>query len=362
MSFTLKTIYGAIMMFALFVVVGGKFPSFGRMFVAEEPTAYITGDQYRMCNLDRFREEIPVTKPSQMPPLEQADVITLGDSFFNSNLASDLFANELARKGGFKVHNLHTAEFFEPQSYPISYLQSIGYRGDRKRILILESVERSILDRANTYNTLGASTSNELDAFAFKVLKNSDVEYFFKHNFIVEPGGTWLKNFRFKYLKIVDKSIGAYSLDPDMLFYQRDMEFSRLKKTEAMLDAIADSIAKLSDTLNKRYDIELVYVGIPNKYSVYCGILPEAEPYDRFLPRLSRKLSERGVKNLDVYALYSRYNKTGMPPLYYSSDTHYTAYGKSLLVDACTDLVKVLHGTTDATPLHTVADTGSYRR
>ena len=53
--------------------------------------------------------------------------------------------------------------------------------------------------------------------------------------------------------------------------------------------------------------------------------------------------TERGVKNLDVYALYSRYNKPGMPLLYFSSDTHYTAYGKSLLVDACAEMIKTVH-------------------
>lgn len=339
MSTTLKISYVAIMMFALFIVIGGKFPAFGRMFVAEEPVGYITGDQYRMCDLDRFREEIPVQKPSVTVPLEKADVITLGDSFFNSALGSDLFANELARKAGLKVHNLHTDAFFEPQSYPLSYLESIGYRGGKNRILLLESVERSVLERGGTYNKLGASTNNELDALAFKMLKNNDVEYFFKHNIFVYPLGKWLKNFRFEYLKIVDKSIGAYSENPAMLFYQRDIEFSKLKKSEAMLDTTADNIARLSATLKKRYDIDLIYLVIPNKYSIYHGFVTGGDSYDRFIPRLSKKLTDRRVKNIDAYSLYSRFNKAGMPLLYFSSDTHYTAYGKSLLVDTCSEMI-----------------------
>ncbi len=340
MSITLKISYAVIMLFALFIVIGGKFPALGRMFVADEPVGYTTGDQYRMCDLDRFREEIPLQKPSVTASLEEADVITLGDSFFNSALGSDLFANELARKAGLKVHNMHTAAFFEPQSYPLSYLESIGYHGGKQRILLLESVERSVLERGGTYNKLGASTSNEFDAFAFKVLKNNDIEYFFKHNIFVYPLGKWLKNFRFEYLKIVDKSIGAYSENPEMLFYQRDLEFSRLKKSDAMLDSTADSIARLSATLKKRYNLDLVYLVIPNKYSVYHSLVTGGDSYDRFIPRLSKKLTDRGVKNLDAYSLYSRFNKVGMPLLYFSSDTHYTAYGKSLLVDACSGMIK----------------------
>jgi len=361
MSVVLRSVYALIMLFAAFVVIGGKVPAFGRMFVAAEPAGYALGDQYRMCELDRFREEIPVVKPSATAPLEEAGILTLGDSFFNSTLSSDLFANELAGKTGAKVHNLQSAAFFEPQSYPLSYLESIGYRGDRRRILILESVERSVLERGDTYNAAGASSGNALDALAFKLLKNSDVEYFFKHNLIVEPLGRRLKNFRFERLGIVDKSIGAYSVDPEMLFYQRDIQFGRTKKTEAMLDSTADSIAALSATLKKRYDIDLVYMVIPDKYSVYRALAPNAEGYDRFIPRLCAELTERGVKNLDVYSLYARYSKPGMPPIYYSSDTHYTAMGKSILADATAELIKGLDATAGPTDRQAAADSGMRR-
>lgn len=342
MTTALKCIYAAIMLFAVFVLIGGKVPSFGRMFVAEEKAGYVIGDQYRMCELDRFKEEIPVKKPSATAPLEEADILTLGDSFFNSTLASDIFANELAGKGGLKVHNLQSSTFFEPESYPLSYLESISYQGSKRRILILETVERSVLARGDTYNAAGASSSNKINALAFKVLKNSDVEYFFKNNVIVHPLGKWLKNFRFNHLNIVDRSIGSYSERPDMLFYQRDIEFGALNKTDSMLDSTADSIARLSNTLKQRYDIDLIYVVIPNKYTIYHGFVRNGYNYDGFLPRLYGKLTARGVKNIDAYALYSRYNKSGMPLLYFASDTHFTAYGKSLLVDACAEKIKAV--------------------
>ena len=340
MSVALKSVYALIMLFAAFVVIGGKVPSFGRMFVAAEPAGYALGDQYRMCELDRFREEIPVVKPSATAPIGESDILTLGDSFFNSTLGSDLFANLLAGKTGAKVHNLQSAAFFEPQSYPLAYLESIGYRGDKRRILVLESVERSVLERGGSYNAAGASAGNDLNALAFKLLKNNDVEYFFKHNLIVEPLGRWLKNFRFENLGIVDKSIGAYSSDPEMLFYQRDIQFGRMKKSEAMVAQAADSIAALSAALKERYGIDLVYLVIPDKYSVYRALAPHAESYDGFIPRLCAELTRRGVKNLDGYSLYCRYNKPGMPPIYYSSDTHYTALGKSILVDAAAEVLE----------------------
>jgi hypothetical protein len=120
-----------------------------------------------------------------------------------------------------------------------------------------------------------------------------------------------------------------------MLFYQRDIDFANLRKTDSMLDATADSIARLSKTLKTRYDVELIYVVIPNKYSVYHELVRDGYRYDQLIPRLSGKLTERGVKNIDLYSLYCRYNRPGMPLLYYATDTHYTPLGKRLLVEAC---------------------------
>lgn len=330
-----KFLYAAVMLFALFIVVGGKCPSIGRAFMAPEPPGQLGGDLYRLSELDRFREEITLGRQAPMGTLEEADVLTLGDSFFNSNLGSDLFASELAGRLGRKVYNLRSDTFFEPQSYPLSFLESIGYQPGKKRVLILESVERSVLDRGDTYNAASGSSGNKIDAIAFKVLKNSDVEYFFKNNVIVHPVEKWLKNVRFDYFRIVDKSVGSFSENPDMLFYQRDIDFGKTRKSDALLDQTADSIERLSKTLQKRYNVELIYVVIPNKYSVYHHLVQDGYRYDDFIPRLSRKLTARGVKNIDLYSLYCRYNKPGMPLLYYASDTHYTPLGKRLLVDAC---------------------------
>lgn len=335
MSTTLKVLYAAILLFSLFIVMGGKFPSFGRLFLPDEPTGKVVGDLYRLSEVDRFREEIPVKPQRPTATLDEADILTLGDSFFNSNLESDLFASELAARIGRKVHNLQSATFFEPQSYPLSFLESIGYRGDKRRIMILESVERSVLDRGETYNMSSGSSGNAVNALAFKLLKNNDVEYFFKNNVIVHPFAKWLKNVRFDYFRIIDKAVGAYSENPDMLFYQRDIDFGNLKKTDSMLDATADSIAQLSRKLKERYNIDMIYVVIPNKYSVYHGLVRNGYSYDGFIPKLSQKLTARGVKNIDGYSLYSRYNRPEMPLLYYSTDTHYTPLGKSLLISEC---------------------------
>jgi len=84
----------------------------------------------------------------------------------------------------------------------------------------------------------------------------------------------------------------------------------------------------------------LIYVVIPNKYSIYGDYADKGYRYDGFIPRLTERLAARGVKSVDLYSLYLGRKKAGSPPLYYSSDTHYTALGKALAVDACIEVIK----------------------
>ena len=334
MSSASKSLYAAIMLFAALVVIGGKCPSLGRHFIAEGSGGDDVGELYQMSQLDRFREEIPVLRPQPTAGMEEAEVLTLGDSFFNSTLGSQLFATELARRSGLRVCNLQSQTFPEPQTFPLSFLESIGYRGDRRRVLILESVERYALKRSGHYNATAGASQGFLNAVYNKVVDNSDLEYFFKNNVLVYPLAKWLKNFRFAHFRMMDRSIGAYSEHPDMLFYSEDLDFAAQRKNDDMLESAARDIATLSEHLKRRFDLDLIYVIVPNKYSIYHRYVGNGYSYDGFIPRLSKKLTAYGVRNVNLYSLYSRYDKSG-PLLYYATDTHYTPLGKRLLVDAC---------------------------
>jgi hypothetical protein len=330
-----KSLLVFIMLAALVIVLCGKLPAIGKNFVTQGPTNKVSGDLYRLCKVDRFRESIAIIPKSLTAPLEQAEILTLGDSFFNSSLQSGLFADELAVKSGFAVHNLADSNFFEPFSYPLAYLKAIGYQPDRRRILILESVERSSLERTTTFDSAGGSSANRLNAVAFKLFKNNDVEYFFKNNLVTHPVLKWVKNLRFDWFGSIDKAIGAYSLNPDMLFYQRDLDFAALAKPAPVLDRAADRIADLARTLRRKYNLELLFVVVPDKYSLYRDYLDQEKPYDRYIPRLVERLRDRGVPAVDLYSAYLRFRRNDTRPLYFAGDSHYTATGKIVLVDEC---------------------------
>jgi hypothetical protein len=350
MGIVLKAVYGVILVGVVAIVIGGKIPAIGKRFVASESVGQ-GGDLYRLCDLDQFRERITFAKQKPPAPLEDAEILTLGDSFFNSSLGSDLFANELAGRGGFPVHNLPAGDFFEPYSYPIAFLNAIGYKPERRRILILETVERSSLERTGTYLasidnklTSAGTLTNRINALAFRMLKNNDVIYFFEHNLLIHPVSKWLKNVRFRWFDIIDESIGAYTIRPPMLFYNRDIQFASTSKSDAVLNAASAKVEQLALTLRSRYKLDLIYVVIPDKYSVYRDYLDKERPYDRYIPRLVRMLRGRGVHAVDLYSAYMNYRRTGTDLLYYGSDTHYTGKGKVLLVDECMREIETIRG------------------
>jgi hypothetical protein len=340
----LKGIYCLILAGAVAIVIGGKFPSIGKHFVVSEPVGRHEGDLYRLCEVDRFRETIRVFTPAPPTPMERAEIITLGDSFFNSSLESDLFSNELAAKSGYAVRNMAAGDFFEPFSYPLAFLKNSGYRPDRRRILILESVERSSLERTASFGSDAGTPSNRISALAFRMLKNNDVEYFFKHNQVTHPALKWLKNLRFNSLGIIDQAIGTYSVNPDMLFYQRDIDAAAVPKSDAVLDEAADRVAELAANLRRRYNLDLLFVIIPDKFSVYQDLLGKGSCYDRYIPRMVDRLRRRGVHTVDLYSAYMNNRRINPEPLYFVSDSHYTKRGKAILVDECLREIAAMTG------------------
>jgi len=335
LSPVMKTIYAGLMLAAVFIVIGGKFPSISGSLVVAEPAGTCEGDLYRLCAVERFRESIPVADQAPSATFDRAEILVLGDSFFNSTLGSDIFANVLAEKSGRSVSNLTSDTFFEPFSYPLAFLEHIGYRPDRRRILVLESVERSSLDRTANFGGRGGGSANLVDGLAFKVLKNNDVEFFFKNNRVTYPFIRQLKNLRFTWFGIIDGSIGAYSLNPDMLFYRRDLDFAARPKPGDTLDRAADRVARLSETLRSRFNLDLLFVIVPDKYSVYRDYAGNSPPYDRYIPRFTERLRTRGVHTVDLYTAYMDSRRNAGDLLYYESDTHFTPRGKSILADEC---------------------------
>lgn len=327
--------YVLLLLFSIFVIAGAKKRAFGHRFIRSD-TDVVHGELYEMCKINRFREDIALMKGDATGKIEDADIITIGDSFFGSALASRKFAAELEAVSGRPVYHVeNTGKFNSSQvDMPLAYLESISCKRGPNRVLVLESVERYAAQRAKScqksWNDVHSWKSDN-GYYKERILDTKDIEYFFSNNILSGTANKFLQNVRFDLLGIVNLPVVYHSEVSDMLFYQEEVEFNRSSKGEETIKETADNIACLARKLRDRYNISLVYVILPQKYSLYSARF--GDPYDGFIPRLVTEMRKRNVAAVDMYSVYSAQMKLHPDrPLYFGSDTHYNREGKLLLV------------------------------
>lgn len=126
----------------------------------------------------------------------------------------------------------------------------------------------------------------------------------------------------------------VHSEEPPMIFLDGDINFDKYAAEDKQVNTIADRVASIRDLLKNKYNVELIFVIIPNKYSIYNDFIEGSFRADNFLLKLSEKLEKLSVRNIDLYSKYVKYrNEDDSELLYYSDDTHYTKRGKFILVD-----------------------------
>ena len=85
----------------------------------------------------------------------------------------------------------------------------------------------------------------------------------------------------------------------------------------------------MQQQLQERYNIELIFLPIPNKISIYHNLVTD-RAYNNLLPRIYEGLAQRNVKCIDVYHPFLSAPET----LYYSTDTHWNKAGVDYALNA----------------------------
>lgn len=326
-------LYILSVIFAIFVLVGGKSKTFGRSFLdIHDKNGIFYGDLYAMSEIDAFRLPISGVSSDEKDTIENTKIITMGDSFFQSRYESKILADELE-------DNIKMPIYGVPINIdsPLDYLKRIKYKRGDKKYIIVESVERTAVKRglayANDTKTVPVvsawkQVANDID---YAIFDMTDVDYFFKHNIFINPLRIILKNLNYKLLGRMDSRIGSFSMQPLMLFYFEEVDFDKNIQNTELVPKVVDGIKKLSETLKQNYNLEMIYVVIPNKYTIYND-LDKQGSYNGFIPRLQVGLKDRGVNYVDLYSSYMA-NRKNNQLLYYPNDSHFTPWGKKILVD-----------------------------
>jgi hypothetical protein len=330
-----------ISILCLLVIILGRFPDLGTPFLIKELDVTRGGvrysDMYGSTLVSDFEEYINYTvAPPETGDFFNADIYLNGDSFFWRSI------NNLDFEAAFKERtNLHVVDLYKlydyANFYPVKLFEEKKLMPDKDRILILEVVERFAPERTLAYNRevkeyhyTYASIDNTLnDIFSFY-----PVNFFVRSNIFLKELIKFKADFTYHNFNQLHKVIGAYSVNPNILFLGEDVNFSKKIKTDDEINTIAENLSNLSEKLEK-YRIHLVYVLIPDKYSIYNEYVNGVDKYDNFLPRVNAKLTEKKVNVIDLYSIYSDYKKNNNTWLYFLSDTHYNGTGRSILIDEC---------------------------
>ena len=173
---------------------------------------------------------------------------------------------------------------------------------------------------------------------------NADYQHLLINSKWTYPLAKFVANFRFQLLDEINPEVGAYSLDPKMLFDEDSVTFNRRTKTKDEIDALARFIAQTSRELKDRYNIQLIFAMVPNKYTVYHDFVRNGYLYDDFVPNLNQKLHEYGVAYADIYQAFRHYRATDDSQLlYFSTDTHWTPLGKAVFLNEIVKTMNAAH-------------------
>jgi hypothetical protein len=318
--------------------------------------AYRNGDLYRLALVRDFKVDIPDIGESEdigSALWSNQRIIFIGDSFSETCRGHRPLPDLISRAAHEPIYRVDGNTF--PEYFnPIYLFKAKHFASDKKRVVIVERVEREIIstfaDELDINPVVSESTSTIFPGLA----SASFQEQWFTHaeqryQFLLQSSSlttplleVWNTTL-FHLLGKISAETPAYSLHPPFLFYA-DETISNSASSfyfphpDSLVEMIADNIAELRQTLADSYNAELVFMPVPSKYTLYHSLLND-DPYDNYLPRLSAALTRRGVKNTNIYKYFAASKET----LYFPTDSHWNANGAAL---ALVQTMKVLNEST----------------
>jgi hypothetical protein len=339
-----KIVLTIIICFFIVAFIGSQFNRLGMyMLAVNNSQYYYFGDLYELSKLKDFKDKLLVVKKdSTAKDIQDADIIAMGDSFFETNYETPKISYELERLTEKKVFHVKREDSASCNDNPLAYLDKIGYVKGSKKYLVLETVERYALGRSVTYQTTTYTKSSAALDKTAKIknfFKPASLQYFFYNNWLIAPFNYAAKNFRYKVLDESGSSTPIYSKNPKMLFYYEDVNFNNQKVPEEIISIMANNVKFLRDTLKEKYNIELIYSILPTKYSIYGKYTSNYTAYNNFAPQAYKALLKHNINTFDAYTLYTKENNIEEDLLYYKGDSHFTPRGKTIVIQ---ELLKLL--------------------
>jgi hypothetical protein len=221
------------------------------------------------------------------------------------------------------------------QANPFCILKQASYQKNATpKFAIFETIERNLPYKFSYPYDVGCARNMrkknlyyQLHDFIFK--RNSEKLYalLLKRGYVVNRIYSFFVTLRFDLFRYISPTTNKYKLGKDpWLFYS--LEYSKdqggfyYQYTDQEVKTYADNILSLSQGLKTNFNIDLIFMPVPNKYTIYHTMINN-DRYNEFLPRLYKELTTRGVHYINLYDEF----KNSPDTLYYGTDTHWNKKG-----------------------------------
>lgn len=307
------------------------------------------GELYYFNMIDNFKEKgLPPYRTKyrfskKMPSIHESDILIYGDSFFDFSRMTT-FPERLARELKNKV-------YFEKYDIPLKSLARKKYNNLDPKILIFETSERYVsvrFTKTHKYygNWKGESRLSRLYSAILNIILFPKSEqmynYMLYQSYITKPVYSAIATFKFKSFGYIPRSTPLYTFHNNQpwLFLGESVEHEK-KETSFYhhfqpeeIDLFCNNIADLSEKLKKYYNLHLIFIVLPSKYTIYHKLLNNHK-YNNLIPALYKELEER---NIPVVKVFDEYMKSDQL-LFYPTDTHWTPAGLEIALKKTIEVI-----------------------
>lgn len=307
------------------------------------------GELYYFSHIKHFREKSLATAQekfeysSKHASVEESDIINFGDSFFEISRHKQ-FPERIADDFNKKVHYVNN-------DHPLDYLKSTHYISKEPKLLIFERVERYIpvtFENKHIHNP----TNNNVSSYFTKKLQYIKSKIFvpgseqlydvmLKRSYLTTNIYSNISTIKFDMFSYISNKTPKYFKDGDdsWLFYHDQVNKEKTsfyyKHSQSEMDSICNNMKSLADNLKQEYNLSVVFLPLPAKYTLYHNVI-NTDEYNNFLPQLYSGLDKLGVKYINVFDDF----QTSDTLLYYRTDGHWNQKGIDIAYNKTIEFIK----------------------
>lgn len=305
------------------------------------------GELYYFNHIKHFKEKLPPAKTKfqfkeKHSSLNNSDIIAFGDSYFDFS-RNKQFPERLHDELGVNVH-------FRKGDDILAYLEKNNYNNTEPAVLIYERTERWIplmldkqptddyhVDNRSDFRKTIANVRNKIFYDQSEILYDALLRRSVFTGKIYETIAT-LKFDLFNYISPYTPKYYLKDTIPWLFYYDQVNEEPTsfyYQHSDKEIINICNNIDYLSNTLWEKYNIRLVFLPLPAKYTLYHDMINNHE-YNNFIPRLYDCLEDKNILHVKVYEEYMNADQL----IFYGTDEHWTEHGVKIAFNKTLDVLR----------------------